>query len=413
MVKVHTCQNGVRIVYEHIPYVRSISMGVWVGAGSRFEEPEENGITHFIEHMLFKGTTTRSARQIAEEFDRIGGEINAFTSKENTCYYAKVLDHHAEFAMDILADMFFHSTFQTDELEKERQVVLEEILMSEDAPDDDVHERVFRVMYPNDSLGLPILGTKKTLQSFTAETIRNYMNKHYYPKNVVISLAGNVQQELLRYIESLFGHFEPTESAVPQTFSNPKFHSGLYVKERDIEQSHIAISFPGVSMKDPDYYSFVAFNNILGGNMSSRLFQEVREEKGLAYSIFSYQSCYTDVGALTIYGSTSNGQLSHLYETILKSLEKVKKEGFTARELENAKEQMKGSFVLSQESSTNRMSRNGKNEFVHGYHATIDEVLERIDRISMSSLHRLTENILTKEPATAIIGQGIQEFAKK
>lgn len=413
MVKVYTCQNGVRIVYEHIPYVRSISMGVWVGAGSRFEQAEENGITHFIEHMLFKGTITRTARQIAEEFDRIGGEINAFTSKENTCYYAKVLDHHGQLAMDILADMFFNSTFQADELEKERQVVLEEILMSEDASDDDVHERVNRVMYPNDPLGLPILGTKERLESFTADTIRNYMAKHYYPKNVVISLVGNVSKELLSHIEKLFGQFEGSPKAVPQNFTNPNFHSGLYVKEKDIEQSHIAISYPGVSLKDTNYYSFVAFNNILGGNMSSRLFQEVREEKGLAYSIFSYQSCYTDVGSITIYGSTSNQQLPTLQETILQSLERVKKEGITVRELENAKEQMKGSFVLSQESSTNRMSRNGKNEFVHGYHATIDEVLERIDKVSMDSLNKLIKNILQAEPATAIIGQGINQLVKK
>src|SRR5690606_1094646 len=211
----------------------------------------------------------------------------------------------------------------------------------------------------------------------------------------------------------LFGQFEGSPKAVPQNFTNPNFHSGLYVKEKDIEQSHIAISYPGVSLKDTNYYSFVAFNNILGGNMSSRLFQEVREEKGLAYSIFSYQSCYTDVGSITIYGSTSNQQLPTLQETILQSLERVKKEGITVRELENAKEQMKGSFVLSQESSTNRMSRNGKNEFVHGYHATIDEVLERIDKVSMDSLNKLIENILQAEPANAIIGQGINQLVKK
>lgn len=407
MVKVYTCQNGVRIVYEHIPYVRSISVGIWVGAGSRFEQPEENGITHFIEHMLFKGTTTRSARQIAEEFDRIGGEINAFTSKENTCYYAKVLDHHGKLAITILADMFFNSVFQAEELEKERQVVLEEILMSEDAPDDDIHERLWKVMYPQDALGLPILGTKETLQTFDKERIQAYMNKHYYPKNVVISVAGNVSKELLLHIESLFSHFEASKEAVPLKLTYPAFHSGQFVKERDVEQSHLAMSFPAVGLRDSNYYSFIAFNNVLGGNMSSRLFQEVREEKGLAYSIFSYPSCYMDVGALTIYGSTNNQQLGLLQETVLQTIEKVRKEGIAESELVNGKEQLKGSLILNSESTTNRMSRNGRNELVHGRHETIDEVIDRIDKISMDSMNELIEKILCVEPATAVIGQGV------
>ncbi|NLY80956.1 MAG: insulinase family protein [Lysinibacillus sp.] len=407
MVKVYTCQNGVRIVYEHIPYVRSISVGIWVGAGSRFEQPEENGITHFIEHMLFKGTTTRSARQIAEEFDRIGGEINAFTSKENTCYYAKVLDHHGKLAITILADMFFNSVFQAEELEKERQVVLEEILMSEDAPDDDIHERLWKVMYPQDALGLPILGTKETLQTFDKERIQAYMNKHYYPKNVVISVAGNVSKELLLHIESLFSHFEASKEAVPLKLTYPAFHSGQFVKERDVEQSHLAMSFPAVGLRDSNYYSFIAFNNVLGGNMSSRLFQEVREEKGLAYSIFSYPSCYMDVGALTIYGSTNKQQLGLLQETVLQTIEKVRKEGIAESELVNGKEQLKGSLILNSESTTNRMSRNGRNELVHGRHETIDEVIDRIDKISMDSMNELIEKILCVEPATAVIGQGV------
>ncbi|MED3660448.1 pitrilysin family protein [Ureibacillus sp. FSL K6-8385] len=413
MVSVYTCQNGVRIVYEHIPYIRSISVGIWVGAGSRFELPEENGITHFIEHMLFKGTSTRTARQIAEEFDRIGGELNAFTTKENTCYYAKVLNHHGILAIDILADMFFHSVFEKNELEKERQVVLEEILMSEDAPDDDIHERLWRVMYPDDALGLPILGTKETLQTFDRNMIQNYMDKHYYPKNVVISLAGNISKELLLHIESLFGHFEPSEKAVPLHLTYPKFHSGHFVKERDVEQSHIAMSYPAISVKDQNYFSFIALNNIIGGNMSSRLFQEVREEKGLAYTIYSYPSCYMDVGAITIYGSTNNQQLSILHETIVKSIEKIKRDGVTEGELENGKEQLKASFLLNMESMTNRMTRNGKNELIFGRHLTIDEIIEKIEAISMDSVTALIQKIFSVEPAVAIIGQDVQNYERK
>lgn len=409
MVTVYTCQNGVRIVSEHIPHVRSVSVGIWVGAGSRFEEPKENGITHFIEHMLFKGTKTRSAREIAEEFDRIGGEVNAFTSKENTCYYAKVLDHHGELAVSILADMFFHSTFAKEELEKERQVVLEEILMSEDAPDDDIHEQLWRVMYPNDSLGLPILGTKETLCTFTSDTIRDYMEKHYYPENVVISVAGNISKELLLHIEKMFSRFERSNKAIKSNATYPKFHGGQYLKSRDIEQSHIAIAYPAICVTHPEIYSLVAFNNILGGNMSSRLFQEVREERGLAYSIFSYHSCYKDVGALTIYGSTNNEQRLILQQTIDETLNKIKSEGVSEKEISNAKEQLKGSLVLGLESTNSRMSRNGKNELVHGRHKTIDEVIEQIDAVSLQSVTNIIETVLGEKRAIAIIGKDVKE----
>lgn len=407
MANVYTCQNGVRIVYEPIQHVRSVSVGIWVGAGSRFELPEENGITHFIEHMLFKGTTHRTARQIAEEFDRIGGEVNAFTSKENTCYYAKVLDHHGELAISILADMFFNSMFSNEELEKERQVVLEEILMSEDAPDDDIHEQLWRVMYPHDALGLPILGTSRTLSTFTSKTIQTYMEKFYYPENIVVSVAGNVTKDLLLHIEKLFSHYEHSEKATETKLTFPTFHSGRYVKKRDVEQSHIAMSYPAISVKHPDIYNFIALNNILGGNMSSRLFQEIREDRGLAYTIFSYQSCYADVGALTIYGGTNNQQLPLLQQSIQETIQKVCDEGVTETEIVNAKEQLKGSLVLGLESTNSRMSRNGKNELIHGRHRTIDEIIGEIDKVSKGKINDLIESILTVEPAVAIIGQGI------
>lgn len=401
MVTVTTCQNGVRIVSEQIDYVRSLSVGIWVNAGSRYETPEENGITHFIEHMLFKGTQSRSARQIAEEFDRIGGEINAFTSKEHTCYYAKVLDHHAGLAINILADMFFNSAFLQEEIDRERGVVLEEIYMSEDAPDDDVHEILWGVMYPDDALGRPILGTEKTLATFDADMIRRYMAKHYTPQNVVISVAGHIEAGLLAQIEALFGTFEASNEAV---LTYPAFTPGEVVKVRDTEQAHIAISFPAISVKNPDMYSFIALNNIIGGNMSSRLFQEVREERGLAYSVFSYQSSYEDVGAFTIYASASKQNLDALQHQIDKTLFDVVTGGVTEEELDNAKEQLKGGFVLGLEGTEAHMSRNGINELVHKYHHSVDDILARIDHINMASVDRLIDEILTKEPAIAIIG---------
>lgn len=403
-VQVKACQNGVRIVSEHLPYTRSVAVGIWVNAGSRYELEEENGLTHFIEHMLFKGTKTKSAKDIAEIFDRIGGEINAFTSKENTCYFAKVLDHHAQIAIEVLADMFFNSTFNKEEIERERQVVLEEIYMSEDAPDDDVHEKLWAIMYPDDALGRPILGTESTLAMFDEKMIRHYMDKHYGPKNVVISIAGNIQDDLLHMIEKLFGQYEESEEFIRPVLTHPNFHAGEIMKEREIEQAHVAISFPAISIKNPDIYSLIALNNIIGGNMSSRLFQEVREQRGLAYTIYSYQTSYEDVGSLTIYGSTSKHQLSQMQHTIDVTLLDVVAGGVTEVELENAKEQLKGSFVLGLETTEDHMNRNGLNELIHRRHRSVDEVLAAIDAISMETVNDLITDILLQEPAIAIIG---------
>lgn len=404
MVQVITCQNGVRIVTEQMPHVRSLSVGIWVNAGSRYETIEENGITHFIEHMLFKGTKNRTARQIAEEFDRIGGEINAFTSKEHTCYYAKVLDHHGELAVSILADMFFNSLFSKDDIERERQVVLEEIYMSEDDPADDVHEKLWGVMFPEDALGRPILGTPESLATFDEKMIRRYMAKHYGPKNVVISIAGNIEEGLLQKIEQLFGTYEESAESVVSMPSYPTFTAGEVEKTRDTEQAHIAISFPAISVKDPQMYSFIALNNIIGGNMSSRLFQDVREDRGLAYSVFSFQSSYEDVGAFTIYASASKQNLDTLKQQIDQTLFDVVAGGVTEEELENAKEQLKGGFVLGLEGTEDHMNRNGVNELIHQNHRSVDEVLAKIDAISMETMDDLITKILLNEPAIAIIG---------
>lgn len=404
MVQVITAKNGVRIVTEQMPHVRSLSVGIWVNAGSRYETKEENGITHFIEHMLFKGTKNRTARQIAEEFDRIGGEINAFTSKEHTCYYAKVLDHHGELAIEILADMFFNSLFSKEEIERERQVVLEEIYMSEDDPADDVHEKLWGVMFPDDALGRPILGTPETLATFNEETIRGYMAKHYGPQNVVISIAGNIEERLLEKVEALFGNYEASADSVVSKPSYPAFTPGEIEKLRDTEQAHIAISFPAIAVKDSKMYSFIALNNIIGGNMSSRLFQEVREERGLAYSVFSYQSSYEDVGTFTIYASASKQNLDALKQQIDQTLFDLVAGGVTETELDNAKEQLKGGFVLGLEGTEDFMNRNGVNELIHQNHRSVDEVLAKIDAISMETIDELITQILLSEPAIAIIG---------
>lgn len=402
MIKKITCKNGLRIVSEHIPHVRSVAVGIWVQAGSRYELPEENGLTHFIEHMLFKGTEKRTAKQIAEEFDRIGGNINAFTSKENTCYYAKVLDHHATYAMEILADMFFNSLFDPIEIEKERQVILEEINMVEDTPDDIVHEYLWREMFENDPLGAPILGTAETLNSFTRESILSYMEKHYTPENVVISVAGNIPEGFLAYTESLFEEF--TQKKANKAVVTIPTLKPIHIENfRETEQVHLCLAYPGLAVKADNIYSLVVLNNILGGSMSSRLFQEIREDKGLAYSIYSYHSSYEDTGVLIIYGGTSSNQLNELKSSINKTIQTIVNNGFTDTEIVNAKEQLKGNLLLGLESTNSRMSRNGKNELVYGKHRSLDEVSESIDKVTLESVMDLAKEIFSHKPAVSII----------
>ncbi|RLQ92658.1 pitrilysin family protein [Planomicrobium sp. Y74] len=400
MANTFICDNGLRIVSEQIPHFRSVAVGIFVKVGSRDEKPEENGITHFIEHMLFKGTPTRSAKDIAREFDRIGGDINAYTSKEYTCYYAKVVDDHANHAVDILADMFFNSNMEPVEIERERQVVLEEISMTEDMPDDDVHEQLWRVMYPKHSIGAPILGVEQTLQTFDADKIRDFMDRFYTPSNTVVSVAGNITPELIQQIEGLFGEFKKVEQQKP--YAEPDFAAGSSIKYKDIEQGHLCLGFPGMSINDPHLYDLAVMNNILGGTMSSRLFQEIREERGLAYSIYSYHSAYSDHGTLAIYGGTSNEQLPELQEKILESIHHMQSGGLTQLEVTDSKEQFKGNLLLGMESTSSRMSRNGKHELLMGRHISFEDVLQKIEEVSMEKV-QYTLELLKHGPAQSIV----------
>ncbi|MGG3572143.1 pitrilysin family protein [Bacillus gobiensis] len=401
MIKQYTCNNGVRVVLENNPTVRSVAIGVWIGTGSRYETPDNNGISHFIEHMLFKGTKNRSAREIAEAFDRIGGQVNAFTSKEYTCYYAKVLDEHASYALDILADMFFHSTFDREELRKEKNVVYEEIKMYEDTPDDIVHDLLSKSVYENHPLGYPILGTEESLGTFHEDHIRSYMDKYYSPDKVVVSIAGNVDEAFIKNVEAHFGAYESASS--PETLAEPTFFQRKLSRKKETEQAHLCLGFKGLEVGHKRIYDLIVLNNILGGSMSSRLFQEVREDKGLAYSVYSYHSSFRDSGMLTIYGGTGANQLQVLSETIHETLHTLKKDGITEKELENSKEQMKGSLMLSLESTNSKMSRNGKNELILRKHKTMDEILEELNRVSMESVNQLTNQLFTDEYALALI----------
>ncbi len=401
MIKRYTYQNGVRIVLENIPTVRSVAIGVWIGTGSRNETEQNNGISHFLEHMFFKGTKTRTAREIAESFDSIGGQVNAFTSKEYTCYYAKVLDTHAEIALEVLADMFFNSTFVEEELDKEKKVVLEEIKMYEDTPDDIVHDLLSKAIYKDHSLGFPILGTEETLITFTGDSLRTYMSDFYTPENVVISVAGNIGEDFIGKVEKYFGQFDGKQKETSS--QKPVFHANRIAKKKDTEQAHLCLGYQGLPVGHEDIYSLIVMNNILGGSMSSRLFQEVREQRGLAYSIFSYHSAFKDSGIITIYGGTGADQLELLLETIHETLEKLQQDGITEKELNNSKEQLKGSLMLSLESTNSRMSRNGKNELLLKKHRSLDEIISEIDKVTKDSVDRITRNIFSRDYSISLI----------
>lgn len=401
MIKRYTCQNGVRIVLENNPTVRSVAIGVWIGTGSRHETPEINGISHFLEHMFFKGTSTKSAREIAESFDRIGGQVNAFTSKEYTCYYAKVLDEHANYALDVLADMFFHSTFDENELKKEKNVVYEEIKMYEDAPDDIVHDLLSKATYGNHSLGYPILGTEETLASFNGDSLRQYMHDYYTPDRVVISVAGNISDSFIKDVEKWFGSYEAKGKATG--LEKPEFHTEKLTRKKETEQAHLCLGFKGLEVGHERIYDLIVLNNVLGGSMSSRLFQDVREDKGLAYSVYSYHSSYEDSGMLTIYGGTGANQLQQLSETIQETLATLKRDGITSKELENSKEQMKGSLMLSLESTNSKMSRNAKNELLLGKHKTLDEIINELNAVNLERVNGLARQLFTEDYALALI----------
>lgn len=397
----HICKNGVRIIFENIPTVRSVAIGLWMKTGSRNESPDINGVSHFIEHMFFKGTTTRTAKEIAECFDGIGGQVNAFTSKEYTCYYAKVLDNHSQFALEVLADMFFNSTFLDEEMTKEKQVVYEEIKMYEDTPDDMVHDLLGRAIYGQNALGYPILGSQDTLSSFTPDTLRKYISSCYTPDKMVISIAGNVDAAFIKEVEKIFGEF--TREKGKCEIELPGFNFGHIYKAKDTEQAHLLIGYEGFKHGHEDLYSLTIMNNILGGSMSSRLFQEVREQRGLAYSTFSYQSSFVDTGVVALYGGTGVDRVEELFETMKATVDTIRKEGITERELTNTKEQLKGNMMLALESTNSRMTRNGKNEMLLGYHRSLDEVIELIDAVTQESVHEVAQKIFTDDFASALI----------
>lgn len=383
---------GVRIVMEEIPYVQSVSVGIWVKAGSVDETAKNSGISHFIEHMLFKGTENRSAKKIAEDVDKIGGQINAFTGKEATCYYLKTLANNIDQAADILIDMFINSKFDEEEMEKEKRVVCEEIKMIEDSPEDDAHDIISELIFKGNPLAKSIIGTPKSLEGITRNTIKKYISEEYTRDNIVISVCGSLNPD---HICELFDSKLTALSVekTPKPFEEAVYKPNYKVKIKDIEQSHICLGLKGLSLNDDRYYTLALLNNIMGGSMSSRLFQNIREEKGLAYSVYSMSSSFTQTGYFNIYAGVSHEKIKDALIGIQDELKLLKADGVTLEEMQTAKEQLKGSYIFSLENVNGRMFSIGKNMLLLNRIYTPEEVMASIDAVTPDDVREISEMV--------------------
>jgi predicted Zn-dependent peptidase len=382
--------NGVRVVTERMPTLKSVTVGVWVNTGSRDEQPSQAGYSHFIEHMLFKGTRKRSSSEISREIDVLGGEMNAFTSRETTTYYVKVLDQQLERALELLSDLFHHSCFAPKEIEKEKQVVLEEIRMVQDDPEDLVQELHMGQVLGRHPLGRSILGREKTIRGLRRQDLLNYIEARYDPGQTVVSIAGNFEQAKLDLLVAwYFGKGRAAKAPHTNGRRPPDVHGGVLLKKKRLEQVHLCLGLKGVAAGHQDRYALYALNSVLGGSVSSRLFQEVREKRGLVYSIYSFLSGYSDGGMITVYAATRPKEVDRVVDLVCREIRQIGIKGVERKELERAKTQMKGSLMLSLESSHSRMSKLAKDELTYGRHTSLDNMLAHIDRVGMEQVHNV------------------------
>jgi predicted Zn-dependent peptidase len=405
------CSSGLRVVTERMPGVRSVSIGFWVLAGSRDERPAISGHCHFLEHLLFKGTTSRSALDIAEAFDGVGGDVNAFTAKEYTCYYARVLDRDLEMAVDHMTDMLQNSTIRTHDLEAESHVILSEIDMHEDSPEDVVHDLFTTTLWPGHPLGRPILGTRGRIRAATRGSVHGFYRRHYVPAHLVVAVAGNVHHdELVRMLRQRMdvGRVRHGRGGSVWRLRDapraPKPSGRMLVQRKKTEQAHIVVGTSGLARTDPDRFAFLIVNTALGGGMSSRLFQEIREKRGLAYTAYSYHAQYAETGLFSAYAGTSPAKSKTVVGLMRQQIDAIRDGGLTQEEFERAKSHVKGSTVLSLEDPGGRMSRLGKSEIAHGEILTVDETLRRVGRVTLEDARRVAERVLSRPMTLTVLG---------
>ncbi len=397
MYQTITLPNGARLVTCQVPDARSAALGFFIGAGSRYELPEENGSAHFIEHMLFKGTDRRSAGQLARDMDELGGQFNAYTTKDHTCFYTRVLDKHLDRGLDILSDMLFHSRFDQEDVELERGVILEEIGMYEDAPEDLTAERLAGAVYKGCPLARPILGTQATLAGMTGEGLRRWQQQHYQPGAMVAALAGSFTQKQVDDLAGLLSGLEPGPVSSP---APARFRPAVTARKKAIEQNHLLLAFPAFSYLDPRRQQLVLLNALLGGGCSSRLFQTLREERGLCYTVCSYVSDYADAGLLGIYTALNREQEDRALDALREVVCRLADQGPTQEELDRVREQAKAGLIMGEESVQNRMSSLGSSLLLFGRVRTQRELLEAYDQVTRQQLRQLAEEIFQWDGAS-------------
>ena len=394
--------NGLRLLTERMPHVRSVSIGVWLARGSRHEPIAQGGIAHFVEHMLFKGTLTRSAEDIAQTIDSIGGQMDAFTAKEYASYYIKVLDEHLPLAVDVLSDIVMRPAFSADDIEREKKVVAEEIKMVEDTPDDLVHELFTEHFWQNHPLGRPILGTKDTVESLSADGLRRYFSTAYSSPNLIVATVGNIEHDQVRDLvarsfEGLPGVSEPLDDQPPRVVPH------VLIRNKELEQSHVCLGTSGYQQDHEDRHASYVLNTVLGGSMSSRLFQNIREKRGLAYAVFSGLSAYRDAGSVTIYAGCANDAVGELIDVVITELRRLKHETLPESELRRAKDHLKGSLMLNLESTSSRMSHLARQEIYFERQFGLDETLEGVERVSIDDVQRVARDLFADGALAATV----------
>lgn len=407
MIKINQLSNGIFVVLDEIEYVRSIAFGIFVGCGTRNECFKNNGMSHFIEHMMFKGTKNRSAKDIAEEMDAVGGQINAFTTKEYTCYHTRVLDRHFDRALDVLSDMYLNSSFDQEEIQKEANVIQEEINMYEDDPEDLVHESLQSAIWGNGSLSMPILGTKETLKNIDQDSMFAYYKKNYQPQNTIISVSGNFKEkEMMEKLEKTFAFWKA--SAVYEKEDHLNWYQPAFIhRKKDIEQIHICLTFPTIPRDHPHKYALTVANTIFGGGMSSRLFQNIREDKGLVYSIYSYITAYSDTGLASIYAGMNAAQTEEVIQLIFQELEAIRNEKLEKALIDKTKEQIASNFIMGLENTNGRMLSNGTSMILRGRIPSQEEMLDKIYSVTEEDVHEsLVQYFNPEKRSFSIVGRG-------
>jgi predicted Zn-dependent peptidase len=407
--EITTLDNGIRVITETVNHVQFMSMGIWVGVGSRYETEQQWGITHFIEHMLFKGTERRTAEQISGEVDAVGGQLNAFTSKENTCYYIKTLTEDFPLAMDVLSDMFLNSKFDNEEIAKEREVIIEEIKMYEDTPDDQVHDLLAANLWPQHPLGRAVLGTEESIAAFDHDMLKAYVAQYYTGSNIVVSVVGNIgHAQVVEAVRAALGDIPRGEKNQFQKAG--RIEAGIHCYYKEIAQSQICVAMPGVAKEDDRLFPLSILNTYLGGGMSARLVKKIREDEGLAYSVYSYNGSYTDTGSFVIAVGTRPENCQRVIDIILQELEDIREHGITEQELKKTFTQLKGSLFMGLETVNSRMNKLGRSLLVYDRIITPEENVADLAKVTLDDVQHLAADLFKRENLQITVLGAVEEI---